>query len=90
MYRELIRAVAKESGVSQKQVFLVLEVLREVIMRNVLHGDVIKYKNFGVFHKKFKKGRKRLNCFGSGKYVSTKDRYIVKFRVSRKFRKFIN
>lgn len=86
---ELVTAVAKKTGTTQKDIKLVLEGFVEVIYETLAKGEEVKIVNLGEFEIRERESRTAENPKTKEK-ITTKPKSVVKFNISRNLKEFLN
>ena len=78
--REIVVAISNETGLTQQQVFDVVQKTLDHIVDAVARGDSIELRNFGVFDVKLTKPRVGRNPNQPGSHFAIPARATVKFK----------
>ena len=78
--RELVMQIAEETGLTQQQVFAVLQKTLDHITEGLIKGDTVEFRDFGVFSVKLRKPRVGRNPNKPEVPVQIPPRKIVKFK----------
>jgi len=87
--RELVVRIAKETGLTQEDVYTVLQKALDYITETLTRGDHIEFRDFGVFTVKLRKSRIGRNPNKPANTVSIPPRKIVKFKPGRKMKNLV-
>lgn len=89
--KELVKSVAEDTGLTQKEIGTVLNSLVENVIVAVSEGDEITIPRLGKFVKTMCKGRKGVINFGerAGETYETEDRYVPKFKPAKEFKETV-
>ncbi|MBR1590399.1 MAG: HU family DNA-binding protein [Acidaminococcaceae bacterium] len=86
---DLIRAAAEKSGLTQTDIWKVVNVLPGIIQKAVAGGDKVQITGFGTFEKRFRQGRSVKDpC--TGEPIRTSDKYVPAFKAGKGFREAVN
>jgi len=83
--KELIKAIAAKTGLSQKDVRAVIDAFIEVVIETLKKGEEVKITGFGTFTRSLRKARTYKNPQG-GRPIEVPDRYVPVFRVGSKLK----
>lgn len=86
---ELIRAAAERSGMTQQDVWKVMDVLPGIIQKEVAAGGKVQLVGFGTFERRFRQGRSVRNP-QNGESVQTSDHYVPAFKAGKEFKEAVN
>ena len=86
---ELIEAVARKVGTTQKDTKLVFEGLVDVIYETLKNGEDVKIVNLGEFEVRERESRTAENPKTKEKII-TKQKSIVKFNISKNLKECLN
>lgn len=86
---ELIVAAAEKSGLTQQDIWRVMNVLPGIIQKAVAGGDKVQITGFGTFETRFRQGRSVTNP-QTGEPVQTTDHYVPAFKPGKEFREAVN
>jgi nucleoid DNA-binding protein len=78
--RELVNQIADETGLTQQQVFAVIQKMLDAITASLVRGHTIEFRDFGVFEVKTRKARLGRNPNKPDQTVAIPPRRIVKFK----------
>lgn len=78
--RELVVRIAEETGLSQQQVFAVVQKTLDYITESLVKGETIEFRDFGVFEIKTRKPRIGRNPNKPENTVVIPERRVVKFK----------
>lgn len=78
--RELVNQIADETGLTQQQVFAVIQKMLDAITDSLVRGHTIEFRDFGVFEVKTRKARLGRNPNKPDQTVAIPPRRIVKFK----------
>jgi nucleoid DNA-binding protein len=84
--RELVVRISNETGLSQHDVFGVLQRTLDYMLDAVVKGETIEFRDFGVFETKVRRPRVGRNPHKPEVDVSIPARRIVKFRAGKKMK----
>ncbi|MCS7317403.1 MAG: HU family DNA-binding protein [Candidatus Dojkabacteria bacterium] len=82
---DLVKAVASKTGLSQKDVYAVVDATMEVIMKAVADGENVALTNFGTFASLQRKASTKRNP-KTGAEVKVPAKRVPKFRPGKQFR----
>ena len=82
---ELVATLSEKAGVSKKDAEAVLDALVGVVSSVVAKGDSVDLIGFGSFQRALQKGKEGVVPGTTKKYI-TKDKYVPKFKVGKKFK----
>lgn len=78
--REMVVQISNETGLVQSQVFEVIQKTLDLITDSLAKGDVVEFRNFGVFEVKLTKPRIGRNPNVPGSEFKIPERATVKFK----------
>lgn len=78
--RELVIQIAEETGITQQQVYVVIQKTLDAITDSLARGSTIEFRDFGVFEVKTRKARLGRNPNKPENTVSIPPRRIVRFK----------
>ena len=78
--RELVNRIADETGLTQQQVYEVVQKTLDAITESLIRGETIEFRDFGVFEVKTRKARLGRNPNKPEDTVAIPPRRIVKFK----------
>ena len=81
--RELVIRVSNETGLTQAQVFDVIQRTMDAIMESLAVGDSVVMRNFGAFHVRETKGKVGRNPKNPGVDLAVPARAVVKFKAGQ-------
>ena len=81
--RDLVVRIAKETGVSQQDVFTILQKTLDYITEALAKDDNVEFRNFGVFEVCIRKSRVGRNPKQPSHIVTIPTRKVVKFKMGR-------
>jgi nucleoid DNA-binding protein len=84
--RDLVIRISGENGLSQQQVFEVIQKTLDYISEALSDGDKVELRNFGVFEVKIRKARVGRNPNKPETNVPIPARAIVKFKAGKEMR----
>ena len=84
--RNLVTRISGENGLTQQQVFEVVQKTLDYIAEALSKGDKVELRNFGVFEIKVRKARVGRNPNKPEADVSIPARATVKFRAGKEMR----
>ncbi|HEY3761347.1 MAG TPA: HU family DNA-binding protein [Verrucomicrobiae bacterium] len=84
--RDLVIRISGENGLSQQQVFDVLQKTLDYISESLAKGDKVELRNFGVFEVKVRKARVGRNPNRPETDVPIPARAMVKFKAGKEMR----
>ena len=86
---ELIVATAEQSGMTQQDIWKVMDVLPGIIQKEVAAGNKVQIIGFGTFEKRFRQGRSTKNP-QTGETIQTTDHYAPAFKPGKEFKDAVN
>ena len=86
---ELIVAAAERSGMTQQDIWKVMDVLPGIIQNEVAAGGKVQLMGFGTFERRFRQGRSVRNP-QNGESVQTSDHYVPAFKAGKEFKEAVN
>lgn len=86
---ELIKEAAEKSGLTQQDLWKVLDVLPGIIKDALAAGDKVQIAGFGTFERRFRQGHSVKNP-QTGEPVQTTDHYIPAFKPGKAFREAVD
>jgi nucleoid DNA-binding protein len=84
--RELVVRIASETGLSQQQVFAVVQKTLDYITESLSKGENIEFRDFGVFEIKVRKPRIGRNPNKPENTVMIPERRVVKFKPGKEMK----
>ena len=87
--RDLVVKIAKEVDLIQSDVAKVVQKTLDYIADELVNGNTIELRNFGVFEIKVRKSRKGRNPNKPEVTVAIPERVVVKFRAGKELRERI-
>ncbi|MBM4149952.1 MAG: integration host factor subunit beta [Lentisphaerae bacterium] len=84
--RDLVMRIAKETGVVQEDVHVVLQKTLDYITEALTNGDHIEFRDFGVFEVCTRKARIGRNPNRPENVVQIPERKVVKFKPGKKMK----
>lgn len=86
---ELIVAAAKDSGMTQQDIWRALNSIVTTIEKTVAAGDKVQITGFGAFEPRFRAGRNVRNP-QTGESVFVSDRTTPAFKPGKEFKELLN
>ena len=87
--RELVMRISKETGLTQEDVYTVLQKTLDYITEGLVKGDTIEFRDFGVFEVKTRKARIGRNPNKPENTVNIPSRKIVKFKPGKQMKEVV-
>lgn len=87
--RDLVIRIAAETGLTQQDVFLVIQKTLDGIIEALQRGENVEFRNFGVFEVQTRKPRVGRNPNRPEQVVAIPERKVVKFKQGRIMRRTI-
>ncbi|MDR0933032.1 MAG: integration host factor subunit beta [Victivallales bacterium] len=84
--RDLVVKIARETGFIQNDVSEVVQSTLDYIAADLIAGNTIELRNFGVFEIKIRKSRKGRNPNKPKNEVVIPERAVVKFRAGKELK----
>ena len=84
--RSLAVCISKKTGLTQSQVFDVVQKTLDCILKSLATGGKVELRNFGVFEVKIRKARVGRNMQDPGSAVPIPARAMVKFKAGKEMR----
>ncbi len=84
--RDLVVKIAKDTGYIQSDVAEVVQKTLDYIADDLIQGNTIELRNFGVFEIKVRKSRKGRNPNQPQNEVVIPERTVVKFRAGKELK----
>ena len=84
--RDLVIRISGETGLTQEQVFDVVQKTLDYIAEALAKGDKVELRNFGVFEIKIRKARVGRNPYKPETDVAIPARAMVKFKAGKEMR----
>ena len=81
--RDLVMRISSETGLTQQQVFAVLQKCLKYITEALVKGDTVEFRDFGVFEVKVRKPRIGRNPNKPKNTVTIPQRKVVKFKAGK-------
>ncbi len=87
--RDLVVKIARETGFIQNDVAEVVQKTLDYIAEDLIAGNTIELRNFGVFEIKVRKSRKGRNPNQPQNEVVIPERAVVKFRAGKELKEAV-
>ncbi|MGE4563989.1 MAG: HU family DNA-binding protein [Victivallaceae bacterium] len=87
--RDLVVKIAKDTGFIQNDVAVVVQKTLDYIAEDLIDGNTIELRNFGVFEIKVRKSRKGRNPNQPKNEVVIPERTVVKFRAGKELKEAV-
>ncbi len=87
--RDLVVKIAEETGFIQSDVAEVVQSTLDFLAADLIAGNTIELRNFGVFEVKMRKSRKGRNPNKPQDEVIIPERAVVKFRAGKELKKAV-
>ena len=84
--RDLVVKIAKETGLTQRDVGKIVQMLLDSIADEVIAGNTVELRNFGVFRAAVRQARKGRNPNKPANEVIIPKHYVAKFRAGKELR----
>ena len=84
--RDLVVSISNETGLTQQQVFDVIQKTLDAVTTHLAEGDTVVMRNFGTFEVKQTKAKIGRNPKDPGKDVPIPPRAIVKFKPGKELK----
>lgn len=84
--RDLVVKISKETGMIQSDVAEIVQKTLDSIAEDLIAGNTIELRNFGVFEIKVRKSRKGRNPNKPANEVVIPERAVVKFRAGKELK----
>lgn len=84
--RDLVIKISNESGLTQQQVFTVLQELLDAVNASLAAGDEVVLRNFGSFQVRVTKAKVGRNPNQPGSDVAIPPRAVVKFKPGKELK----
>jgi len=84
--RDLVLLIAEETGITQQQVFNIVQKTFDHIVQALAKGEKVEIRNFGVFDIRVRKARMGRNPSAPGIEVPIPARSVVKFKAGKEMR----
>lgn len=88
--RELVVKISNETGLTQQQVFNVIQKSLDSITDSLSNGDTVVMRNFGAFQVKETKAKIGRNPKDPGKDVPIPARAVVKFKPGKEMKEKVS
>ena len=88
--RELVVKISNETGLTQQQVFDVIQKSLDSITDSLSNGDTVVMRNFGAFQVKETKAKIGRNPKDPGKDVPIPARAVVKFKPGKEMKEKVS
>ncbi len=85
--RDIVVKIAKETGIIQKDVGGIVQLTLNYLAENIIAGNTVELRNFGVFETAVRKAKKGRNPNKPKDEVLIPERCSVKFRAGKTLRK---
>lgn len=87
--RELVVRISKESGITQEDVYAVVQKTLDYITEALLKGDHVEFRDFGVFEVCTRKSRIGRNPNRPSVVVQIPERRVVKFKPGKRMKETV-
>jgi len=87
--RDLVIRISAETGLTQQQVFEVLQKTLDYITESLVKGDTVEFRDFGVFEVRVRKPRVGRNPHKPEAPVTIPARRVVKFKAGKAMKKLV-
>ena len=87
--RDLVVKISKETGMIQSDVAEIVQKTLDSIAADLIAGNTIELRNFGVFEIKIRKSRKGRNPNKPTNEVVIPERAVVKFRAGKELKEAV-
>lgn len=87
--RELVVRIAEETGLTQQQVYDVVQKTLDYITESLVAGQTVEFRDFGVFEVKVRKARLGRNPNRPANTVSIPPRKVVKFKAGKQMKELV-
>ncbi|MCS6772022.1 MAG: integration host factor subunit beta [Kiritimatiellae bacterium] len=87
--RDLVVRISEETGLTQQDVYKVIQKTLDYIIESLSKGESIEFRNFGVFEVKVRKQRIGRNPNKPEQVVTIPERKVVKFKPGKIMKKLI-
>ena len=87
--RDLVVKISKETGMIQSDVAEIVQKTLDSIAADLIAGNTIELRNFGVFEIKIRKSRKGRNPNKPANEVVIPERAVVKFRAGKELKEAV-
>ena len=87
--RDLVVKISKETGMIQSDVAEIVQKTLDSIAEDLIAGNTIELRNFGVFEIKIRKSRKGRNPNKPANEVVIPERAVVKFRAGKELKEAV-
>jgi len=84
--RDLVVRISKETGITQEDVYTVIQKTLDYITDGLTKGDHIEFRDFGVFEASIRKARIGRNPNKPDQVVNIPERKVVKFKPGKKMK----
>ena len=84
--RELVVRISKEMGLTQEDVYEIIQKALDYMTEALVNGDTIEFRDFGVFEVKIRKSRIGRNPNKPANTVTIPARKIVKFKPGKQMK----
>ena len=84
--REIVVRIAEETGLTQQQVFSIIQKTLDYITESLVAGRTVEFRDFGVFEVKERKSRIGRNPHKPEVTVQIPPRKVVKFKPGKKMK----
>ena len=84
--RDLVVKISKETGMIQSDVAEIVQKTLDSIAADLIAGNTIELRNFGVFEIKIRKGRVGRNPNKPAVAIAIPERAVVKFRAGKELK----
>jgi nucleoid DNA-binding protein len=87
--RDLVVRISEETGLTQHDVYKVIQKTLDYIVESLAKGESIEFRNFGVFEIRLRKKRIGRNPNKPEQVVTIPERKVVKFKPGKIMRQLI-
>lgn len=86
---ELIKRVSDDIGVIQSETAIIVDSVLKQIYKGILENEKVTFKDFGAFHKVYRKARKASNP-RTGEAVDVPAKTVISFKMSKRMKEDLN
>ena len=87
--RELVVRISEETGLTQQQVFTVVQKTLDYVTESLVKGETVEFRDFGVFEVKIRKPRIGRNPNKPTNTVAIPERRVVKFKAGKEMKALV-
>ncbi len=87
--RDLVVRIAKETGLTQQDVYTIIQKSLEIIIETLAGGNTVEFRNFGVFKVVTRNARQAINPNHPEQKIQVPAKRVVTFKQGKQMKKMI-